>query len=393
MRVNTWTRPSRAALAAALLVFAAVPAMAQSRAVLPAGSVITVRTNQPLQSATARTGDAFETVVDPAVNIDDYTVIPAGSRIRGVVSMARAATRAESGVIEVVFDRLTLTNGSSIAIRGRLTSTDSAERRQIEADPNARVVLIGGRGGIGAGIAGAGSRSGSANILTALGAMLSEGRDVNVPAGTSLAVQLERAVTLQARGRVIGDESTLYTSADRIRAAQEALVRLRYYRGSAHGNLDDATRRALFEFQVDRGLPGTGNLDTRTAQALGISVGGVALSNDEASMLRRDASAMVSRYRSELSASTVGRLDVSRDYSPAEIEIWFALSAFSDNASLYEQVVRNGSNRNAAVNAGRALVAAAARVDAALQGAQASGELRNAWGAVRRQIAPLEGMR
>ena len=37
--------------------------------------------------------------------------------------------------------------------------------------------------------------------------------------------------------------------------------RLNYYRGSVNGQLNDDTRNALFQFQVDRVLRGTGNLD------------------------------------------------------------------------------------------------------------------------------------
>ena len=69
-------------------------------------------------------------------------------------------------------------------------------------------------------------------------------------------------------------------AADRIRAAQQQLAQQNYYHGAITGQLDDATQRALFEFQTDKGLRATGNLDGRTAAALGIttsSVGGVAL--------------------------------------------------------------------------------------------------------------------
>ena len=379
----------------ALAFVAASAASAQSRVVLPAGSVIIVRTAGPLESASAQSGQTFETTVDESVGVDEYTVIPAGSRIRGVVTLARPATRQQSGVIEVVFDRLTLADGSSLPITGRLTSTDSTERRQIESDPNARVVLVGGRGGIGAAIAGAGSGRSPNNIFTALGSMLSEGRDVSVPAGTPLAVELDRALTLRGRGRLRGAEaSTIYTAAERIRPAQQALARLNYYRGPINGRLDDATHRALFEFQVDRQLSATGNLDGRTAQALGLSLAGglsgSALSAEEASAVRRDAQSLVARHRAELGASGVGRLDPARAYGQGDLDLWFALSGFADNASLYEQVVRNGGNRDAAVLAGRALVGAARRVDAAMQNARTSSQVQSGWADVRRQLSTID---
>ena len=369
------------------------PLHAQSRT-LPAGSVIIVRTTTALQSNTVQTGQTFETTVEENVGLDEFTVIPAGSRVRGSVTLAQPATRRQSGVIEVVFDRLMLSDGSTYAISGKLTSTDSAERRQINSDPNARVVLVGGRGGIGAAIAGAGSGRSTNNVLTALGAMLAEGRDVNVPAGTLLAVEVERSVALRSRGRMRdSDGSTIYSAPERIREAQQALARLNYYRGAVNGTLDDPTRRALFEFQVDQRMRATGNLDGRTARALGLQLaGGLSgnvMSADDASVVRRNAQAVIARLRADLGISNVGRLD-ARVYAQSDIDLWFAVSSFADNASLYEQVVRNGNNRDAAVLAGRALVAAARRVDSAIQNVQISRPLRMAWTTVRQQLSSIE---
>jgi len=383
----------------ALTFSAASIASAQSRVVLPAGSVIIVRTTTPLQSATAKSGQTFDTNVEESVGVDEFTVIPAGSKIRGVISLATPATRQQSGVIEVVFNRLTLPNGSTFPIEGKLTSTDSAERRQIQSDPNARVVLVGERGGIGGAIAGAGSGKSANNIFAALGTLLSQGRDVNVAAGTPLAVELQQAVTLRGGGRLRGVEgSTIYTATDRVSAAQQALARLNYYRGPVTGQLDDATRTALFQFQVDRGLRGTGNLDGRTAQALGLDLGtgtgtglsGSILSAAQASAVRRDAQSLVARYRSELNASGIGRLDPTRTYAQSDLDLWFALSAFADNASIYEQLVTNGGNRDAVVLAGRALAGAARRVDTAAQSAHTSGQLQNSWAAIRRQLVTID---
>lgn len=392
MRSSMFTKST--GLTIALLLIAAIPGLAQSRPVLPAGTVITVKTTTALQSATMKQGDTFEAVIEDDVVADQAVVIPAGSRVRGVVALATKATRQESGVLDIVFDRLQA-GGFTYGIQGKLTSADTAERRQIDANPNQRVVLVGGRGGIGAAIAAAGGSSSRNSILGALGAMLSEGMDVNVPAGTPLAVELERAVTLRGRGRIVAySGGSIFTAADRIRAAQTALSRLGYYRGTLSGTLTDPTRRALFEFQVDRGLPATGNLDRRTAQALGIDVtnaiSGAVLTAASASALRRDAQAMVAQHRAELGASSVGRLDASRGYTQADLELWFALSAFADNASLYEQVIRNGTNADATVLAGKALLAATHRVDTALQTARVSVGLRNAWSTTRSNLSPLE---
>ena len=396
MRSRT-TSLAAGALALGLTVLATPGLDAQARAVLPEGSVIIVRTTSQLESSTCKVGETFETAVVDTVRIDNYTVIPAGSRIRGVIKLAQPATRQRSGVLEVSFDRLTLPDGKAFYLDGKLTSTDPAERRQIESDPNARVVLVGGRGGIGAAIAGAGSEGSSASaVLQALGGMLSEARDVRVPAGTPLAVQLEQGLVLSRRGLARApDAFTSYTATDRIRAAQQALARLNYYRGTPNGQLDDATQRALFEFQIDKGFIATGNLDGRTAQALGIAATADAtvapvLSADEASVIRRTAQSVVGRLRQDLGISAAGRLDTRRSYSESDLELWFALSSFADNASLYEQLVRVSGNIEGAALAGKALVAAAKRVEAVLQPARASANVQYAWASIKNQLRELD---
>jgi hypothetical protein len=399
MRSNALKFVMRGAWGAGLSLFAVSAIAAQARVVLPEGSVIIVRTEVPLESSTARVGQTFETTVDDSVGVDNYTVIPAGSRIRGVIGYVQPATRQRSGVIQVTFDRLTLADGTSYPIVARLTSTDATERRQIDADPNARVVLVGGRGGIGAAVAGAGSdKSPVSGILSALGNLLSAAQDVQVPAGTPLAVQLDQRVVLRGRGAARGasDAFTIYTDQARIRAAQRALTQQNYYHGPINGVLDDATQRALFEFQVDKGMVGTGNLDGRTAQALGLVTSGPLvpaagrLSAEEASLLRRGALALAARERQELSVSAVGQLDARRTYSQADLDLWFALSAFADNASLYEQLVRSPGNTEGATYAGSALLAAARRGDAALQSARTSTQIQNAWAALRQQLTRID---
>ena len=385
----------RVAWSMALSTIAATAASAQTRLTLPAGTVIIVQTTTALQSNTARTGQTFETTVVDAIGLDNYTVVPSGSRIRGTITFAQPANRQQSGVIEVDFNRLLLSDGTSYPIVGRLTSTDAAERRQIDSDPNARVVLVGGRGGIGAAIAGAGStNSPTSGILQALGSLLSQAQDVSVPAGTQLAVQLDQDATLRS-GRRLGanDQSTIYTATDRIRAAQQALAQLNYYRGSINGQLDDATQRALFEFQTDKGIRATGNLDGRTAQALGITTSpasgigggpGNTLSAADVSVLRRDAQTLVAQQKLQVTNGGFGRRSSSQD----DVDLWFALSAFADNASLYEQLVRG--NSGGASSAGPALVNAARRVDTTLLNARVSDTVQNSWTSIRSRLAVLD---
>jgi hypothetical protein len=83
-------------------------------------------------------------------------------------------------------------------------------------------------------------------------------------------------------------------------------------------------------------------------------------------------------------------LNPSRAYAQADLDLWFALSAFADNAAVYEQIATSGGNPNAAVLAGRALANAARRVDSAMQSARTSSQLQNGWATVRRNIIAID---
>jgi hypothetical protein len=82
-------------------------------------------------------------------------------------------------------------------------------------------------------------------------------------------------------------------------------------------------------------------------------------------------------------------MSAQRTYAPADIDLWFALSAFADNAVLYEQTIANSSNAEGSTNASRALVNAARRVDAALPQASASSQVRAAWMTIRVQLGTI----
>ena len=385
-----------AALAMASALFAPRAVLAQQRVLLPEGTVLTVTTDQQLNSASMTQGATFTTTVEDSVNVEGYTVIPAGSRIAGVVTFVRPATRNDSGVLGVEFDELRLTGGAAVAIEGKLTSTDPAERRQIDARGDSQVVLVGGRQGVGGviGAIGAGREADPVSgILGAIGAMLSEGSDVQLPAGTPVAVQLERPVVLAAVGAPARrpDAFTIYTAAETIRAAQEALRTRGYYRGAIDGNLTDDTQRALLAFQIDNRVLATGNLDGRTAELLGLDVGlAVALTPNEAGYLRGLAEDLVSRWRASIDVTAAGRMDGRRLYQDAEVRLWFAFSAFADAAGLYEQVVRTSGNVPGLTAAGAALVDSARTVDESMVGIRIPVRIQRSWDAVRQEMQILD---
>jgi peptidoglycan hydrolase-like protein with peptidoglycan-binding domain len=65
--------------------------------------------------------------------------------------------------------------------------------------------------------------------------------------------------------------SAAATDSTKIQAAQRALARAGYNPGSATGAMDGSTHDALVQFQRARGLRATGDLDSATMAALGVS--------------------------------------------------------------------------------------------------------------------------
>ena len=75
-------RLSRACAALAMVTAVLAPRVvgAQQRVLLPEGTVLTVTTDQRLDSASMRQGATFTTTVEDSINVEGHTVIPAGSR-------------------------------------------------------------------------------------------------------------------------------------------------------------------------------------------------------------------------------------------------------------------------------------------------------------------------
>jgi hypothetical protein len=72
------------------------------------------------------------------------------------------------------------------------------------------------------------------------------------------------------------------------------------------------------------------------------------------------------------------------------VDLWFALSAFADAASLYEQVVRASGNVQGLTAAGAALVDSARRVDAAMAAAEVPARTRRTGDSVREEMGLLD---
>jgi hypothetical protein len=162
---------------------------------VPVGTEFDVRLQNSLSSATAQVEDRFEatTVVD--LKRGDRVVVPAGSVLRGVVSSVNKAGRVErKGSLTVAFDRITI-DGRSRPIRA--TVEQALESEGIKGETG----KIGTGAGVGAIIGGilGGVKGALAGILIGGGGTIAatEGKDVELPAGTVLRVRLDSALDVK----------------------------------------------------------------------------------------------------------------------------------------------------------------------------------------------------
>lgn len=163
---------------------------------VPVGTEFDVRLQTQLSSATAQVEDRFDATT--LVDLRDErgkVLVPAGSTMRGIVSSVHKATRTErTGKLTVAFDRATV-NGRSYPIRATVTQAIESEGIKGEKE---RIGIGAGAGAIIGAILG-GVKGALAGVLIGGGGTIAatEGKDVELPAGTVLRVRLDSPLQLQ----------------------------------------------------------------------------------------------------------------------------------------------------------------------------------------------------
>ena len=164
---------------------------------IPVGTEFDVRLGTMLSSKTAQVEDRFEatTMVD-LLDERGRVLVPSGSVMRGVVSSVNKATRTDrKGSLTVAFDRVTI-NGRAHPIRATVTQALESEGIKGEAG---KIGIGAGAGAILGAILG-GAKGALAGILIGGGGTIAatEGKDVELPVGTTLRVRLDSPLTLSA---------------------------------------------------------------------------------------------------------------------------------------------------------------------------------------------------
>lgn len=172
------------------------PKPAPKPIVIPAGTVLNVRLDQPISSKTSQTGDPFHASVSSPIVIQGKTIVPTGARASGTVTDAKDAGRFKGAAT------LTLAL-KTVAIGGKQYAVQTAPATKTSKGKGSRTAKMVGGGTAGGaligGIAGGGKGA-------AIGALVGAGAgtagsatgnaDINLPVETVMQFQMMTPITL-----------------------------------------------------------------------------------------------------------------------------------------------------------------------------------------------------
>ena len=172
------------------------PVRSQNPNEIPVGTEFDVRLQNSVSSRTAQVEDRLDatTMVDLR-DEEGRVLVPAGSLMRGIVNSVNRATRTDrKGALTVAFDRVTI-NSRSYPIHA--TVSDALESEGIMGEKE-KIGIGAGAGAILGAILG-GAKGALAGILIGGGGTIAatEGKDVELPAGTVLWVRMDSPLTVQ----------------------------------------------------------------------------------------------------------------------------------------------------------------------------------------------------
>jgi hypothetical protein len=165
------------------------------RGAIPAGQELDVRLQTALSSETATPEQRFESVTAVDVVQDGQVLIPAGSRVRGVVTDVKRPGRIDRvGSLTLSFDQIEV-RGRTFPIRAMATQVFESGGIREEAGTagvgaGAGAVLGGLLGGLKGAVLGAVIGAGGAIAAT-------EGKDVNLPAGSIIRIRLDQRLNVR----------------------------------------------------------------------------------------------------------------------------------------------------------------------------------------------------
>jgi hypothetical protein len=165
------------------------------RGEIPVGQQLDVRLQTPLSSETATPEQRFDTTTVVDLKQGDAVLVPAGSKVRGIVSSVDKAGRVDrSGRLTLAFDQIVI-NGREHKIRAMASEVFESKGIREEAATVGTAGAVGAIvGGIIGGVKGAliGAAVGSGGVIAA-----TEGKDVELQPGTMIRIRLDEPVLVR----------------------------------------------------------------------------------------------------------------------------------------------------------------------------------------------------
>ncbi len=171
--------------------------------IVPAGTVLTIRTSQAISSKTAQPGTVFAGSMMTPITHEGKTLIPAGADVTGIVKDAKKAGKFKGGATLVL-------HLNAIVIKGHHYNIETEFVEQTTTGKGKRTAgVVAGGTGVGAaigGIAGGGKGAAIGAITGAaagtIGAATTGGnRNIELPAESALSFKLMQPLTLKAEGQ------------------------------------------------------------------------------------------------------------------------------------------------------------------------------------------------
>lgn len=161
--------------------------------VVEVGTLLDVRLQTPLSSATAKVEQRFEATTIVDLKNDRDLLIPAGTLVRGFVSSVRAAGKVDrKGSLTLSFDEIVL-DKEHLRLRASVTQTLDGKMSDDAARIGAGAVV----GAIIGGIIGGGKGALLGVIVGGGGTIAStQGADVELPVGTILRIRIDQPVKI-----------------------------------------------------------------------------------------------------------------------------------------------------------------------------------------------------
>jgi hypothetical protein len=196
MAAPTPPAPHKETMAAAPPV-EATPVPKPQPIVIPAGTVITIRTSQALSSKTSQTGQSFVGSLDSPVSVEGKTAIPKGADVSGTVVAAKEQGKIKGeGELDLALTSI-MAGGRSHPVKTEVVSNTSKSKGKRTAVTTgggaAGGALIGGIAGGGKGAAIGALAGGGAGLV---GGAMTGNKPIEIPAESVLTFTLTEPLTL-----------------------------------------------------------------------------------------------------------------------------------------------------------------------------------------------------